>query len=268
MEFTVDRGDCRLYCEKRGAGPLLLMIHGVVCDSDYFRAAAEYLSNNFTVVTYDRRGYTRSACAPDSDWSVENQSMDAASVINACGGSAYVVGCSAGGVIALELVRSHPELVRKLFLHEPPASNDAEYLKELEDWRSELRVFAAEKRTAKAMLSFVHRLGGVDKRSEKRSLEEQTRDIKTLPVFLFHEQEHLLGYIADKLKNVRPSVPCVVAMGELDPDGLFHKACPGAAEALGARLIHVPGYHNFALDLPYEFAATVTGVMLTQEERV
>jgi len=262
MDFTVRNGECNLYCEKLGEGPLLVLIHGVVCDSDYFRAAAEYLSRNFTVVTYDRRGYTRSKCSADSDWSVRAQSEDAAAVIRACGSdSAFVVGCSAGGIIALELARSRPEFVRALMLHEPPVGNTPEYRAELKAWLFELRECAEKRRTAKAMMSFVNRLGGIDPRAPKRSLEEQKRDIMTMPVFLHHEMESFLQYLPEGLERIELKMPCTIAMGESDPEGLFHMACEPAAKMLGAKLLHVPGYHNFAADLPYDFAVAVTGVM-------
>ena len=49
-EFAVEREDAVLFGRKRGAGPGLLLIHGVACDSDYFEEAAKLLAKKFTVI--------------------------------------------------------------------------------------------------------------------------------------------------------------------------------------------------------------------------
>ena len=143
MEFYIKRPDCKLYCRAEGKGPLLLLVHGVACDSDYFRETARLLTKKYTVVTYDRRGYTRSqfinaelgneSVLDDSnalsvkkpDFSMEIQVEDAASVIRYMNmGAAYVVGSSAGAVLSAALALRFPELVRALVLHEPVFAED------------------------------------------------------------------------------------------------------------------------------------------------
>jgi pimeloyl-ACP methyl ester carboxylesterase len=49
----------RLYYEVRGCGPLLLMIPGANGSADAFNAVADCLARHLTVVTYDRRGFSR-----------------------------------------------------------------------------------------------------------------------------------------------------------------------------------------------------------------
>jgi pimeloyl-ACP methyl ester carboxylesterase len=51
----------KLYYEVRGSGPSLLMISGALGDAAYHTKIAELLSNEFTIVTYDRRGNSRSS---------------------------------------------------------------------------------------------------------------------------------------------------------------------------------------------------------------
>lgn len=50
----------RLYYEVRGAGPLILLIPGANGDATGFPPFADQLATDFMVITYDRRGYTRS----------------------------------------------------------------------------------------------------------------------------------------------------------------------------------------------------------------
>lgn len=59
-EFRVSAAGAELFVRKQGRGPGLLLIHGVACDCDYFTETARCLKQQFTVLTYDRRGYSRS----------------------------------------------------------------------------------------------------------------------------------------------------------------------------------------------------------------
>lgn len=60
--------DARLYYETRGAGPLMLLIPGANGDANGFAPFADELAGDFTVVTYDRRGYTRSVLDGAQDY--------------------------------------------------------------------------------------------------------------------------------------------------------------------------------------------------------
>ena len=125
---TVSTGDllevngAKIYYEVRGSGPSVLFIAGATGDGGHFRRVAEILSDEFTVVTYDRRANSRSP-RPEG-WesaSTEEQSDDAAGLIEALGiGPVAVFGNSAGAIIGLDLVIRHPESVRGAILHEPP----------------------------------------------------------------------------------------------------------------------------------------------------
>jgi pimeloyl-ACP methyl ester carboxylesterase len=45
-----------IYCECRGNGPILLLIHGAMGDAGYYSSAAAILADKFTVVSYDMIG--------------------------------------------------------------------------------------------------------------------------------------------------------------------------------------------------------------------
>ena len=57
---TFDVPGAQLYYETRGSGPLMLMIPGANGDADAFGMVADRLAARHTVVTYDRRGFSRS----------------------------------------------------------------------------------------------------------------------------------------------------------------------------------------------------------------
>lgn len=112
----------KLYYEIHGAGPTLLLISGATGDAGHFDKVAQLLSDKFTVVTYDRRGNSRSA-RPDG-WtktSIPEQADDAAALIKALGlAPVAVYSTSAGAQIGLDLAIRYPQLLRGVVLHEPP----------------------------------------------------------------------------------------------------------------------------------------------------
>ena len=93
-----------IYCERRGNGPLLLLIHGGMEDTGFYSSAADILAGKFTTVSYDRRCNSRSSGNRNVDMTVAQQARDAASIIKAMGvDKAIVVGRSGGAIIGLEL---------------------------------------------------------------------------------------------------------------------------------------------------------------------
>src|SRR5262249_54044186 len=112
-----------LYTETRGEGPLVVCIVGGNGDAEVFGSIADALAGQFTVVTYDRRGFGRSPVdgAVDDGARVAEDAEDAAHVIDRCGGGpARVPGSSWGAIVGLDLLARHPDRVRTLIAHEPP----------------------------------------------------------------------------------------------------------------------------------------------------
>lgn len=119
-DFVVANG-ARLYYERQGNGQPLLFISGTTGDAGNFTRTADLLADEFTVVTYDRRGNSRSERPPGwTTTSVAEQADDAAALIERLGLAPTVVfGASAGGTIALDLILRHPGSVRAGILQEP-----------------------------------------------------------------------------------------------------------------------------------------------------
>jgi pimeloyl-ACP methyl ester carboxylesterase len=112
-----------LYYEKRGAGPLLVIIPGGPQDAGVFADLADLLADRYTVVAFDPRGNSRTSTdAPLGDLDVDQQADDAARLIETLGDApANVFGTSGGAQIGLNLAARHPDRVQKLVAHEPPA---------------------------------------------------------------------------------------------------------------------------------------------------
>ena len=126
-----------LYYKLRGTGPLLLVLPGDDGDADVSDGVTEYLTERYSVLTYDRRGLSRSPIADhEAILRLSTHSEDVHYLLAAVTSQpAVVIANSIGGLIGLDLVARHPEQVRLLIAHEPPillgengAPNAPEYL--------------------------------------------------------------------------------------------------------------------------------------------
>jgi hypothetical protein len=59
---TVRVAGASLYYEVRGSGPVLLMIGAGAADAASFNGIAAHLADQYTVVSYDRRGESAGCC--------------------------------------------------------------------------------------------------------------------------------------------------------------------------------------------------------------
>src|SRR5258707_12849337 len=101
--------------------PILLLI-GSPMGAGGFGTLAGHFSDR-TVVTYDPRGVERSQKSDQTSQSTpEEHADDLHRLIGALGAGPVDIFASSGGAVnALALVASHPEDVRVLVAHEPPA---------------------------------------------------------------------------------------------------------------------------------------------------
>ncbi|MFI7130647.1 alpha/beta fold hydrolase [Nonomuraea sp. NPDC050153] len=123
---TLEVPGCVLHYDVReagaGAGPILLMI-GSPMGADGFVTLAGHFQDR-TVVTYDPRGIGRSTRTDGADESTPDlHADDLHRLIGALGGGPVDIFASSGGAVnGLALVARHPEQVRTLVAHEPPAA--------------------------------------------------------------------------------------------------------------------------------------------------
>lgn len=101
-----------------GAGPPVLLVHGIIGVLDIWRGVHDALATTHRAISYDRRGHGRS---PNGTSDMRVHARDAASLIeNVAGEPAVVVGWSGGAGVTMELIRTHSDQVRAAVLIEPP----------------------------------------------------------------------------------------------------------------------------------------------------
>ncbi|KAI7159862.1 alpha/beta-hydrolase [Hortaea werneckii] len=122
---TLQLPGVNLHYETVGSGPLLLCITGADGRGSSWKALAQELSASYTVVYYDRRGFSDSVITGAQDYSdrLDIDADDAAGLIAHLSPDigATVVGNSSGAIVGYNLLLKHPASVLKLVCHEPPA---------------------------------------------------------------------------------------------------------------------------------------------------
>jgi pimeloyl-ACP methyl ester carboxylesterase len=95
-------------------------VHGSWGDHHNWDPVVPRLSDSFKVVTYDRRGHSRSE-RPAGQGSIYDDADDLAGLIEALElGPANVVGNSFGSIVTLNAAIRHPEVFATVVVHEPP----------------------------------------------------------------------------------------------------------------------------------------------------
>ncbi|MBO4368284.1 MAG: alpha/beta hydrolase [Clostridia bacterium] len=278
METYITTSDnVRLFCRVTGEGTPLLLIHGAMVDADFYLEIQQVLSKRMKVITYDRRGYTRSGYSADGfplngaeySFLLERQAEDAAEVLRAFAYTdedpvpAYVLGCSAGALTALKLIEKYPELVRHIYIHETPLvifkecmnPKEAQWLKDVYD-----TVLAGSVRQAIYKFIFGAAQAQHDPRAKALPMEVVDHQMQNGNIYL--KEEFPEGYLMEEDffdYRALPADRITGLAGDSSPDGYCVKATKALMEKLGGRMFYIPGKHNAARELPNEFAAALYG---------
>jgi pimeloyl-ACP methyl ester carboxylesterase len=112
----VENDGAKIYWEERGEGDPVLLIMGLGYTLAMWQRVWPALAAAYRVILFDNRGVGGSD-APPGPYSIPTMAGDAIAVMTAAGVErAHVYGISLGGIIAQELVLSHPERARSLIL--------------------------------------------------------------------------------------------------------------------------------------------------------
>ena len=247
-----------LYCEIRGAGAPLLLVMGGSGDGGHFDTIADLLSDEFTVVTYDRRGNGRSpAPAGWKTTSPEEQADDAAGLLAALVRSpAVVCGTSSGAVFALCLLARHPAALRGAILHEPALFA---FLDDLDAVRAPLRArirSAMETGGPKAATEPWWRYVAGDDAWNKLAPDLRERMEASSETLFGIELGTYERYLPDDdtLAAIAPRVRLLVSADGLPP---YTEAARRLGQRLGRDVKITPGTHAAYHDHPIEFAQAI-----------
>jgi 3-oxoadipate enol-lactonase len=106
----------RLYFTERGAGPPLLLVHGLMVTGAVFAPVVDRFAADHHVIVPDLRGHGRSRALPPP-YTARQLAADIAGLLQELGiASAAVLGYSQGGAIAQQLALDWPTLCNRLVL--------------------------------------------------------------------------------------------------------------------------------------------------------
>ena len=250
MSGLIDTGATKLYYEMRGSGPPLLLITGGAGDAGEWAAVAPGLADGHTVITYDRRGMSRSP-RPDG-WtatSLAEQAGDAAGLLRALEAApAMVVGHSGGASIACELVARHPQLVRHAVLYEAPLlAVVPDGAAVVAGFRAVLDRAMADGGPRRAMELFM-RANASDEVVDQVLASVPPADLDRIlgngVVFFELELPMYAGFVPDREGMRASGVPLTVVVGAENRETWYGAAAAWLAEGTGAELVELPGGHG------------------------
>ena len=116
MMTTFAINGTRIFCERIGSGPPLLLIHGLGSSGDDWAFQRDEFAREHMLILPDLRGSGRSA-KPPGPYSIAQFGADLWAVVDALGIEALdVLGFSLGGAVAIEMALMRPGRVRRLVL--------------------------------------------------------------------------------------------------------------------------------------------------------
>ena len=247
----------RIAYDVNGSGPAVTLIHEGIADRRMWRETVPVLEPDFTVVTYDQRGFGDSSLPSGPATYVD----DLRALLDHLGlEQTTLVGASLGGRVALEFALLQPERVDRLVL---AAAGLADW-----DWSDEVKRFGEEEEEA-------YESGDLDRAVElnlklwvdgpRRGLDAVDADMRafvgemqrrafeipvpdpppTAPPPLEPPASERLGDIA---------IPALVVVGDEDVEDMMQIADVLAAGIAGARKVTLPDTaHMIPLERPLEF---------------
>ncbi len=122
MELEGTVGGTRMNYVEEGRGAAVIFVHGGVSDHRAWEAQREDVAQRYRLIAIDLRYFGAAPWSDDgSQFSQATHVSDLAAFVRGLNlGPVRVVGHSYGAVIALGLAVQNPELVRGLFINEPP----------------------------------------------------------------------------------------------------------------------------------------------------
>ncbi|MGW5684011.1 alpha/beta fold hydrolase [Nonomuraea sp. NPDC003754] len=252
-----------IHVEVRGDGPVLLLSQSGEGDADRGKDLVDRLVGDFTVVTYDRRGLSRSALDdPAVTISMAEHAEDVHRILaEVTDQPAAMLGCSFGAALGLHLAARHPEQIHTLIAHEPvapwllPGDLMERHVRELAEVQE---VF--EREGLVPAVKLVAEVLGIDPDSD-----DKEPDLTPFPMtpqrvanfthFLRHDLTAIREDRLDPEALRRSPVRIVPVAGRTTPRGVFDYRCAEElATLVGAELEVLPGGHNGNLTHPRAYA--------------
>ncbi|WP_433474901.1 alpha/beta fold hydrolase [Spirillospora sp. CA-142024] len=254
-----------LYVEVRGDGPMLVI--GQSGEGDARRSAdmVDRLVEHYTLVTYDRRGLSRTKVSdPSAFVPPETHAEDVHHLLAALTDElALMLGCSLGALYGLHLAAAHPGQLATLIAHDPatpcllpPADRtrierllaDVESTARTGDWRAAVAKVAAATGLDPASMKTESGVTAVPMTEDRAANMTYylTNDVAGL-------RRDTLGAAA--ITTAATTTRIIPAAGAASIHAWNYQCAQELAAALNTPLVEFPGGHNGNTAYPNAFAA-------------
>ncbi|MEV0970044.1 alpha/beta fold hydrolase [Microtetraspora glauca] len=259
-----------LHYEVRGTGPTLLISQSGEGDAGRSTDLVDRISDDYTVVTYDRRGLSRSTLDdPSRGVTLAEHAEDVHHLLAALTDEpALMLGCSLGAVIGLHLAVRHPGQIATLVAHEPVAPRllpHAERVRHEEELAEIQRIHRRD--GLEPAIKAITAVLGIDPANPdaEPGLTPQPMNAQRVANFGFFIEHDFTAVIGDTLSVTElpaTSTRIVSAAGRTTPRAVFDYRCAQElAVVLGTEITEFPGGHNGNTTHPRAYAAQLRRVL-------
>ncbi|WP_222871977.1 alpha/beta fold hydrolase [Nonomuraea sp. PA05] len=257
--------DADLHYQTRGTGPCLLISQSGEGDADRSVDLVNHLADDYTVITYDRRGLSRSTGTAAS---VRQHADDVHRLLaHLTDQPVIMLGLSLGASIGLHLAMRHPEQLSLLIAHEPvspwllPAAERDRHRAELTEIR-DLYLEAGLGPAIKEVARVLGITGGPAGGGAEPGLTPQPMTAQRQANFDHFIRHDFTAVIDDNLDLTGCRTRILPAAGLTTPPAVFDRRCADELAALlGTEVAMLPGGHNGNLTHPRAYAARLRDLL-------
>lgn len=270
---TLELNGANINYNIEGKGPLLILIPGANGTGDIFEPFVEQLKHQFSVVTYDRRGYGKSNFTeplPErtknayDDYRIKRDVKDIVELSKYLADeSIYVLGTSSGAIVAMHLLKDYPEIINKIAFHEPPINTflpDATYWKEKNEdivddifnkgLEEGMKTFSKKNNTSSEDMETASQFNVKDSEAQKQKYEQTLFWAK----YEIRQYTHSDITLEDLAKN---KSLITLLSGAESKDTFVDEVNNYISEQLNINVMRTPGGHFGYMHSPKEFSETL-----------
>lgn len=240
-----------IYTETYGQGKTILMVNGAISDCAIFRDAAEYLAEDYRVITFDKPGYGRTKMSGVSLCEEKDVILDLMERYQPF----YLIAHSAGCIPACMALKESREIAGALF-YEPfyPALVRSEKLNDMDRKVRRYLSMQAEEKAAEALFAVLPD----DPGARPYGTEENRYFARNCHTFFACEYEEMMT----ALPEVCSGKAVTVGIGNLSIGSVAGRMADSVTEILQGKKAVFAGAHDAVYERPEAFAAKAKEILV------
>lgn len=204
----------KIVYSKTGSGPVLIQVLGALNKRGRGEKLANLLKDDFTVISYDRRG--RGDSEDSSTYSVEKEIQDIEAIIDNEGGRAYLYGHSSGGILVLKAAEKLRDKIIGIAVYEVPHDESTDAVKAAKEYKEALLTSLKEKKNGEAVALFVTLVGVTEKQIAAMKKLPMWKGLTAMASTLRYDTIELMeSYSQIDFKDI--SIPTIIMYGDKSP---------------------------------------------------